>query len=94
MEIDHDWTIRPGAYGKGLKKHSRPEIWAELESTYVGSGTEENWDALFRTIGLFRCVATEVAAALGLEYPQEMDRKVTDRLQRIRSLGRSALSIR
>jgi aminoglycoside 6-adenylyltransferase len=47
MEIDHDWSIKPGACGKGLKKHSRLESWAELESTYVGVRTEENWDALF-----------------------------------------------
>ena len=42
MEIENGWTVKPGAYGKGLKKRIRPELWAELENTYVGADKEEN----------------------------------------------------
>ena len=62
-----------------------PEIWAELESTYVGVDREENWEALFRTIDLFRKVAFEVAERLVYEYPDDIDRRVVAYLEEIRS---------
>ncbi len=86
MEIDHEWSVKPGAYGKGLKKYIASEIWAGLESTYVGAGTEENWKALFDTINLFRDIAREVATTLGYTYPQDMDDRVMRYLQRIHGM--------
>ena len=77
MEIDHNWSVTPGAHGKGLKKRLGFDIWSELESTYVGAAIEENWAAMFRTINLFRKVAVEVADRLGYAYPQDLDRRVT-----------------
>lgn len=88
MELDHRWSVKPGAYGKGLKKHLSPEVWSELESTYVGAGLEENWDALFKTIVLFRRVAVEVATQLGHEYPHDLDQRVVAHLQKVKNLGR------
>jgi aminoglycoside 6-adenylyltransferase len=88
IEIDHNWSVKPGAYGKGLKKRLENEIWAELESTYVGAGEEENWDALFRTINLFQRVAIKVGAHLGYTYPYEMHRRVVRYLQKVKNLGR------
>src|SRR4030042_3415277 len=35
MEIEHGWNVKTGAFGKGLKKLVRPELWEELETTYV-----------------------------------------------------------
>jgi aminoglycoside 6-adenylyltransferase len=90
LEIDHNWSIRTGAYGKGLKEHSRPEIWAELESTYTGAETEENWAALFRTLRLFRRVAIDVAEALGYEYLHDLDKRVVSYLHRVRNLDKRA----
>ncbi len=86
MEIEQGWSVKPGAGGKGLKKRTDPSLWAELESTYVGAGTEENWDALFRTIDLFRRVAVEVGGRLGYAYPYEQDRMVVEHVQRVRGL--------
>ncbi len=51
-----------------------------FEATFVGPGIEENWEALFRE------VSRTVAADLGLEYPEELDRGVTRYLEAIRSL--------
>lgn len=78
MELDHNWSLKPGVYGKGLKEHLAPETWAELESTYVGAGSEENWEALFGTIALFRRIAVEVANRLGFSYPDGLDQRVVD----------------
>lgn len=89
MEIDHNWSVKTGVYGRGLKRRLRPEIWAELESTYVGAGIEENWEAFFRAIALFRKVAIEVGDHLGYSYPHDLDRRATDYFRRVRSLPRS-----
>jgi len=85
IELDHGWSLRPGAYGRGLERLLPSELWAELSSTYVGTGVEENWEALFRTIQLFRRVAREVAEALGYEYRQNVDDKVTGQLRAVRA---------
>jgi aminoglycoside 6-adenylyltransferase len=90
IEIDHGWSIKPGAYGRGLKKRLPPEIWSELESTYVGAGIEENWEALFRTIALFRKVAVQVGDHLGYAYPDDLQQRVVRYLKRVRNLDRQA----
>jgi aminoglycoside 6-adenylyltransferase len=87
LGIENNWSVKPGAYGKGLKRKIDPEIWSELERTYVGAGTQENWQALFRTIRLFRKVALQVAKALAYEYPQDMDQRVVQYLQEIKALS-------
>ena len=89
IELDHDWSLRPGAYGRGLEQLLPPELAAELAATYVGAGVEENWDALFATAALFRRVATEVGAALGHAYPlEDVDEVVTAHLEAVRKLPR------
>ena len=90
LEIDHGWAAKPGAHGKGLKKRVDPVRWAELERTYVGAGSAENWEALFNTINLFRTVAVEVADHLGFEYPHDLDRRVTAYLHKVKHLDRHA----
>lgn len=84
IELDHDWGLRPGAYGRGLERRLPDDVVTELHATYVGAGTEENWDALFRTTALFRRVATEVAEALGYRYPLEADEAVSAQLEAVR----------
>ena len=88
IEIDYNWSWKPGLVGRGLKKHLDSQTWDEFASTYVGPGIEENWDALFKTNALFRRVAIEVGDALGYRYPPELDERVTDYLQSIRNPGR------
>jgi aminoglycoside 6-adenylyltransferase len=86
IELDHDWSLRPGAYGRGLERLLPDDVWSELSSTYVGADIEDNWNALFRTAALFRKVATEVGDALGYAYPQEIDDAVTTHLNDVREL--------
>lgn len=93
FELDNNWSIKPGDYGRGLKKHLTPEIWARLESTYVGAGWEENWAAFFQTVALFRDVAIEVGVRLGYAYPIEMDRRCVRYFERVRKLDRHATDI-
>ena len=86
VEIDYDWSVKTGAYGRGLKKRLPADIWAEVESTYCGAGIEENWEALNRTIEVFRRVAREVGESLGYAYPEELDGKMMDYLGKVRNL--------
>jgi aminoglycoside 6-adenylyltransferase len=86
IEIDHNWSLKPGNVGRGLKTFLKPEIWAEVESTFAGASIEENWRALFKTTDLFRGIANAVAANLGYEYPRELDDRVMKYLLKIRSL--------
>ena len=86
MECDHDWSVPTGFLGRGLKNVLPPEIWSQLESTYVGAGIEENWDALFRTLALFRQVAVEVAEQLGYAYPYDIDRLVVAYAQEVKGV--------
>ena len=89
MECDHNWSVSPGSLGKGLKHRLPPAIWAELEGTWAGAGIAANWESLFRMIALFRRVAGEVAAHLGFAYPDELDRRVTAHVRRMRAGGAS-----
>jgi aminoglycoside 6-adenylyltransferase len=86
MELDHDWSVPTGALGKGLKKYLPPEIWSQLEETYVGADIDDNWEALFRTMTLFRQVAMEVGGALGYAYPQDLDERVVAYVKQMRQL--------
>ena len=90
IEIDHNWSLKPGNVGRGLKKVLKPEIWLEVESTFAGASIEENWRALFKTTDLFRKIAISVAAKLGYEYPRELDDKVVKYLLKIRGLENRA----
>lgn len=86
IELEHDWSLRPGVLGRGLERWLPPDVSSELAATYVGADVEENWAALFRTTALFRRVATHVGQALGYTYPQEVDDKVRAYLDHVRSL--------
>jgi aminoglycoside 6-adenylyltransferase len=88
IELDHGWTLKPGAYGRGLERLLPPSIWNEFAATYVGANIEENWAALFATTDLFRKVATEVGNALGFEYPVEVDETITAHLEAVRGMPR------
>jgi aminoglycoside 6-adenylyltransferase len=83
LEIEHGWSAPVGALGRGLKKKLPPMIWSKLEETYVGAGINENWEALFKTIALFRELGIKVAEHLGYAYPLDLDQRVTNYVQKM-----------
>ena len=86
MERDHGWSEPTDWMGKGLKKRLPPDLWHALEATYVGADIADNWEALFRTLALFRRVATDVADDLGYTYPREFDRRVVAYVHAVRDM--------
>ena len=86
IEIDHNWSVKPGVYGRGLKQLLPPDLWSELTSTYASLDVEETWAALDRVIVLFRRVALHVGNVLGYTYPQQVDDQVSSYLEAIREM--------
>lgn len=86
VQTYNNWECKTEVTGKGMKKLLDVDTWTQLTETFAGSDIEENWDALFKTIELFRKIATKVGNDLGYEYPCELDAKVTDYLIKIKNL--------
>jgi aminoglycoside 6-adenylyltransferase len=63
-----------------------------VEQTYVGARISDNWDALARTMTLFRRVAVEVGAHLGYTYPDELHQRVGAYVEQIKQLESPASS--
>jgi aminoglycoside 6-adenylyltransferase len=92
VECDHTWSVPTGALGRGLKRRLPPDIWSQLERTYVGAAIADNWEALFRTMALFRQVAIDVADHLGYVYPHDLDQRVTAYVRKVKRLDHGAQS--
>jgi aminoglycoside 6-adenylyltransferase len=75
IEIENDWQVKPGNYGRRIKKWLRPDLWTDLESTYVGASIEENWQALFRLMDLIHKVGIEVGEKSGFTYPESIEQR-------------------
>ena len=87
VELDRDWSWKPGMAGRGLKRALPPDLWAAFERTYAGPDISENWDAALAMTALFRRVAREVGDALGYTYPQAMDDGVSAYLEAVQQLS-------
>jgi len=86
LEIDHAWSVPVRYLGKGLKKRLPQDIWTALEQTCVGAGIADNWEALTRAMELFRRVSVEVGEYFGYAYPDELHKRITSYVNRIRQM--------
>jgi aminoglycoside 6-adenylyltransferase len=53
IEIENQWRIKLGPYGRRLKQWLRPDLWNELANTYTDMTIAANWKALFLTLSLY-----------------------------------------
>jgi aminoglycoside 6-adenylyltransferase len=83
IEIEHDWKLKLGPYGRGLKRWLPPDLWEQFETTYTDAEISSNWLALFRSIDVMRRVAVEVGDRLGYRYPDQLERRVIDYLRKV-----------
>jgi aminoglycoside 6-adenylyltransferase len=74
--VKTDWKIPVGSLGKGLTNHLPPDVLLALQESYAGAGIEENWKALFKTLEVFRRVASEVGQHLDYVYPEDLHARV------------------
>ena len=89
MESERGWSVRPGVLGRGLERYLPPDEAEALLAAAVGPDAGANWNALFRTVDLFRRAARDVAATLGFSYPQATDNRMIAQLEAVRALGSS-----
>lgn len=86
--LRHNWSVNTGVYGRKFKRYLDDRTWSEYASTFAGADTEENWQAFFSAVALFRRLARTVGDELGYEYPMQLDTEMTDYYSRIRSCQR------
>ncbi|MEJ7678970.1 MAG: aminoglycoside 6-adenylyltransferase [Segetibacter sp.] len=91
--FQYNWKITTNKYGRFFKLYLDAETWSELEKTFAGSETEENWNALFATSNLFRRLAMIIAKETNYSYPHKLDTEITGYLNKIKALDRSATDI-
>jgi aminoglycoside 6-adenylyltransferase len=68
IELERDWSWKPGAFGRAIERELPPELAQELLGAH---GSYE------RTVELFVRVAHEVGDALGYAYPQSAEDAVS-----------------
>lgn len=86
IAIDHDWQITTNKKGRLFKKYLPPGMWADIEATFAGSGTDDNWRALFAYADLGSNIGRRLAERLGYTYPEGLEQKIRTYLQWVRSL--------
>lgn len=86
----YHWQISTNKHGRLFKKYLDDETWRELEKTFSGSKIEENREALFAVVKLFRRLAMSLAEDLNYSYPCKLDEEITAYLNKIKTLNSSA----
>jgi aminoglycoside 6-adenylyltransferase len=85
IEIEHNWSLKSGYYGKGLQKYLTPSFLKKWDAIHFGSVAENNWESLFKIIRLFGKVAGEVGQRLGYAYPEDMDKRMLKYTKKVRN---------
>jgi aminoglycoside 6-adenylyltransferase len=80
----HDWTVGTGSHGQLLKQYLDPQLWAQLESTFVGAAGTDIRKAFSTMITLFRRCAREVATKLGYTYPEKTEEEAIAYFTRVK----------
>lgn len=74
----------PGAdvrqIGHRMAEWADPQTWADLHEAFGRFDAASSWRALLVTVEVFRRAARRVAAAYGFDYPEEADRRITERI--------------
>jgi aminoglycoside 6-adenylyltransferase len=73
----HNWNYQ--TYWMGTKMHEwmSPEIWENLHHTFAHFDRNDSWEALLKTIELFRTVALQIAPRMNFAYPKDVDENIT-----------------
>jgi aminoglycoside 6-adenylyltransferase len=89
----HDFTVNPGKFGKFYERYLEGEVYKKFLATYSDAHLDNTWIALYKTIELFREVATYVAQQLGYNYRRDWDQNVTKYLLHVQQLPKNAMRI-
>ncbi len=70
------WETDTWHEGRHLKDWTDEETWGSLHGAFGRFDPRDSWSALDATIALFRRLAMDTAAKLGLPYPKSLDKDV------------------
>lgn len=84
--IQTEFSKNLGGYGKFLQTYLESDLWTMLEKTYADADYDNNWDALFVMVELFRQIAHKVADHHGFDYLEQDDERVSKHLHFVRQL--------
>ena len=87
--LQHHWSVNAGVRGKQFKRYLDDDMWSAYTATFAGADIEENWQAFFNAVALFRKLARIVGERLGYDYPTQLDREMTHYYARIWSYEES-----
>jgi len=73
----HRWDYDTWHDGHFLPQWTDPQTWNDLQGTFGRFDAVDSWQALLRTMGLFRRLATETASRLSYTYPAAVDECTT-----------------
>ena len=76
--LRNNWSVNTGVRGHKFKRYLDEQTWSEYEASFAGPGIEENWQAFFNAVALFRKMARAVGEALGYDYPSQIDQEMTE----------------
>lgn len=84
IAMRYDWHVSTGKCGRFFKDYIDAKTWTELENTFSDAEIENNWQAFFKMVNLFRRLSKDLADNFGYNYPFETDKKVTGYCKRIK----------
>ena len=76
-QSQHNWQRDTYYLGKHIAQWAQPDAYAALFKSFGHFDAADSWSALFEMLSVFRLTAQAVAAALGVEYPQNLDDRIT-----------------
>jgi len=77
------WDLDTWHRGRFIDRWADPTALADLPGIFPGYSEGEAWRALVATVDLFRRLAAELAAGLGVPYPQAVDDSVSNLIMRL-----------
>ena len=76
FEIERNWSVKPGLYGRGIWRYLRHDLYEELTAAFPAFG--DTWAGLENAAALMLRSGSEVGAKLGFEYPVWMHERAME----------------
>jgi len=74
----HGWSYDTWFNGRFLEKWADPSVLEAMKSVFAHYDTKDIANALLASMCLFRRIGTDVASKLGLQFPEEADKSITN----------------
>jgi aminoglycoside 6-adenylyltransferase len=71
-----------GVFGRWFERYLESEIWDRYLQTFAGPALEDQRQAMFSMCELVGVLGRDLAARLGFQYPDDLDRRVTRYLKK------------